>query len=396
MNVSRRLSILIVLVAASPASLYAQGCLSAPTITGKGNTHHNTQISDDRIQRLSVRWQRGDCELRVDARGTFGVRADLSGFTTMEDGGYVDIEERDGNRDRNRDRKVRVTNGSGGLQYRWTVDGENGFDVNRERWLAEILVALERRTAMFAKSRVPELVRQGGPNAVLDETNRMEADYARRVYYTTLLRIARLDDVMLERMLRDGSVMKSDYERSELLRAVAKHGPMSDRVTRAVIGVAQHMSSDYEKRRALSAGLESVNTNESRNALFNVASTMSSSYELAELLIAAQQRSMVDSLSRTAYFRAVNRLSSDYEHRRTLSALLKQRPESPAVLADVLRSSEDIDSDYELTTLLVEFTRVVPVRGELRELYLKAARSINSDYEYRRALQALLAQDRRS
>jgi hypothetical protein len=391
MNVSHRLLALAVLTA-SPALVYAQGCLSAPAVGGKGNTHHNTHINDDRVQRLTVRWQRGDCELRVDARGTFSVRADLSGFITIENGGYVDIEERDGDRDR----KVRVTTGAGGLQYRWTVDGENGFDVNRDRWLADILVALERRTAMFAKSRVPELVRQGGPNAVLDEAGRMDSDYAKRVYYMTLLGIARLDDVMLERMLRDGSLMKSDYERSELLRAVAKQGPMSDRVTRAVIAVAQRMSSDYEKRRALSAGLESVNTNESRNALFNVASTMSSSYELAELLIAAQQRSMVDSLSRTAYFRAVNRLTSDYEHRRTLSALLKLRPESQAVLADVLRSSEDISSDHELATLLVEFTRVVPVRGELRELYLRAARSLGSDYEHRRALQALLEQDRRS
>jgi len=392
MNVSHRLSIITLLVAVSPALVHAQGCLSSPQRVGKGSTHHNSSRSDDRISRLTVRWQRGDCELRVDARGTFGVRADLSGFTTLEDGGYVEIEERDGDRER----KVRVTNGAGALQYRWTVDGENGFDVNREKWLAEILVAIERRTAMFAKSRVPELVRQGGPNAVLDEASRMESDYARRTYYTTLLGIARLDDAMLERMLRDVSVMQSDYERSELLRAVAKQGPMSDRVTRAVISVAHGMSSDYEKRRALSAGLESVNSIESRNALFTVASTMSSNYELAELLIAAQQRSMVDSLSRTAYFRAVNRLTSDYEHRRTLSALLKQKPESPAVLADVLRSSEDIASDYELATLLVEFTRVVPVRGELRELYLKAARSINSDHEYRRALQALLEQDRRT
>ena len=392
MNPRRFLSILSLLVAAAPSPGLAQGCLSNTSNTGKGSNH--TSINDnDGIQRLTVRWQRNDCELRVDARGKFGVKSDLTGFTTIADGGYVDIEERD----RDRERKVRVTSGAGGLQYRWTVDGESGFDVNRERWLADILVAIERRTAMFAKSRVPELVRQGGPNAVLDETNRMESAYAKRVYYTTLLGIARLDDVMLERMLRDGGEsITSDYERSELLRAVAKQGPMSDKVTRAVIGVAQRMSSDYEKRRALSAGLESVNSNESRNALFTVASTMSSDYELAELLIAAQQRSMVDSLSRTAYFRAVDRLTSDYEHRRTLSALLKQRPESPAILADVLRSSEDIQSDYELSSLLVEFTRVVAVRGELRELYLKAAKSISSDYEYRRALQALLEQDRRS
>ena len=103
-----------------------------------------------------------------------------------------------------------------------------------------------------------------------------------------------------------------------------------------------------------------------------------------------------DSTSSDAYFRAVGRLSSDYERRRTLSALMKLRPNTPSVLTRVLRSSEFIGSDYELASLLVEFARTVPVRGALREQYLKATRTIGSDYEYRRALQALLEQDRRS
>ncbi|MEX2152265.1 MAG: hypothetical protein WD825_02950 [Gemmatimonadaceae bacterium] len=381
--------LLVALIAAAPSVAHAQGCISSASRLGKTSNQHISR-NDDRNRVLTVRWQRGDCELRVDARGEFGVRADLTGFTTVESGGYVEIEERDGDRER----KVRVTGGPAGLHYRWTIDGDSGFDVSRERWLSEILVAMERRTAMFAKARIPELLRRGGPNAVLEETDRMESDYARRVYFTTLLAAAPLDDAALERMLRQAGAMSSDYERSELLRAVASRGPMSERVTRAVIGVAHRMSSDYEKRRALSAGLESVTTVEARNALFLAASTMSSSYELAELLIAAQRRSLVDSISSVAYFRAVDKLTSDYEHRRTLSALLKQRPESPAVLSGVLRSSEKIGSDHELANLLTEFARVVPVRGELRELYLKAARAIESDYEYRRALQALLEQDR--
>jgi hypothetical protein len=102
----------------------------------------------------------------------------------------------------------------------------------------------------------------------------------------------------------------------------------------------------------------------------------------------------VDSLSSESYFKAVEEISSDYERRRTLSGLLKQRPESPRVLAGVLKASVNIDSDYELASLLVEFARAVPVRGELRELYLKATRTIASDWEYRRALNALVDQDR--
>lgn len=241
---------------------------------------------------------------------------------------------------------------------------------------------------------VLELLCRGGPDAVLDVASDLKSDYERKTYYTTLLEAARLDEADLERILRQtGDHMSSDFERTEVLRAVARHGRMTDRITRATIAVAQRISSDYEKRRALSAALESVATPAARNMLFAAASTIRSNYELAELLIAAQNYSMVDSLSRITYFRAVQRLSSDYEQRRTLSALLEQRPVSPAILADLLRSSENIESDYELASLLVAFSRTVDIRGDLRELYLRVARSIASDYEYRRALRALLGQE---
>jgi hypothetical protein len=382
---------LIALALAAPLS--AQGCLTNSARSSKDGDHQSISRTDEDRRSTTVRWRRGDCEIRIDARGDFGVKPDLTGFVGVEDGGWIDVQERDGDIER----RVRIVGVGRDLEYRWTVDGRNGFDVNRERWLADILVALERRTAMFAKWRVPELVKNGGPNAVLDETDRMASDYARRTYFTHLLTLKRLEDPPLERMLRQTELMASDYERAEVLRAVSgKQGPVSDRAARAMISVAQRMSSDYEKRRALSAGLESVSTLEARTALFSAAATMSSSYELAEFLIAAQRRSLVDSLSSDSYFRAVGKLSSDYERRRTLSALMKLRPNSPLVLSGVLRSSEFINSDYELASLLVEFAKTVPVRGELREQYLKATRTIGSDYEYRRALQALLEQDRRS
>src|SRR5205085_5078869 len=106
----------------------------------------------------------------------------------------------------------------------------------------------ERRTAMFAKTRVPLLIAQGGPDAVLNETYLMDSDYAKRQYYSLLLAGARLSENNVERILRQaGDSMSSDYERAELLKSIAAKGPMSDRLARLVIGVAQRMSSDYEK-----------------------------------------------------------------------------------------------------------------------------------------------------
>lgn len=385
-------AVILCVIASSAAS--AQTCVASGKLSRKASASHQSWTSSDgdRASRsTTIRLRSGDCELRVDARGDFTIRPDLTGFTAVDD--YVELEERDGDHNR----KVRITNSGRALEYRWSLDGGNGFDVDRERWLSNMLLAIERRTAWGAKSRVPLLLKQGGPDAVLNETSLMDSDYAKRQYYNALLANATLSEANVERLLRQAAdSMSSDYERAELLKSVAAKGPMNDRLARSVIAVAQRMSSDYEKRRALSAGLEAVTSAESRTAFFAAASTMSSSYEIAELLIAAQRRSFVDSVSADAFFKAVGKLTSDYERHRTLSALLKQRPDSPLILAGVLRASSTINSDYELASLLVEFANATAVRGELRELYLKATRSISSDFEYRRALTALLEQDRRT
>ena len=388
---SRMVHVGVALAVLAPLALPGQSCV-ATQMSRRGSIQNWTSRSKDGAdETTTMRVRRGDCELRLDARGQFSMRADLRGFDRVDD--YVEIEERDGGHTR----RLRVTNKGGALEQRWTVDGANGFDVDRERWLADMLLGVERLTGMMAKTRVPALLRAGGVNAVLDETALIASDHGKRVYFFELLSDAKLNDDQTDRVLRIAAdSMSSDYERSELVIALAGRGPMSDRFARGVTGVALRMSSDYEKRRALSAVLNAVTSPQSRAAVFQAATSMSSDYERAELLIAAQQRKFVDSVSSNEYFRAVERMSSDYERRRTLSALLGQRPASPAVLEGVLRASQSISSDFELATLLVEFASVTPVRGELRALYLKATRSISSDFEYRRALQALLEQDKRA
>src|SRR5437762_906390 len=174
-----RSSIVVALCAGGAMDVSAQSCLTTGRSGRAGSSQHSNISDSDRGSRAtSIRWKRGDCELRLDARGEFTVTPDLTGFTSVDD--YVEIEERDGDHSR----KVRISSAGRGLEYRWSVDGTNGFDVDRDRWLANTLLAVERRTAMFAKSRVPLLLKQGGPDAVLDETYLMDADYAKRQYYS--------------------------------------------------------------------------------------------------------------------------------------------------------------------------------------------------------------------
>src|SRR5215210_7637285 len=91
---------LVFLVCALSSPLAAQGCLSNPA-RGKGDgDHQSLSRTDDDRRSITVRWRRGDCEIRIDARGDFGVKPDLSGFVGVEDGGWIEVQERDGDTDR--------------------------------------------------------------------------------------------------------------------------------------------------------------------------------------------------------------------------------------------------------------------------------------------------------
>src|SRR5205809_83981 len=94
---------------AAPGLLTAEPCMiTGGRLARSGDTQHWTSSNDDNDNvRTTVRWSRGDCELRVDARGKFTVKSDLSGIATIDDGGYIDLEERDGDVLR----KVRISNG---------------------------------------------------------------------------------------------------------------------------------------------------------------------------------------------------------------------------------------------------------------------------------------------
>ena len=121
------------------------------------------------------------------------------------------------------------------------------------------------------------------------------------------------------------------------------------------------------------------------------AQTISSDYELAELLIAVSKAQPLTERMQTGFVAASRSISSDYERHRVLSAALARPGLTPAVQAGMLEAAADINSDYELATLLIELNEARPIDEKVRPAYFKAANSIGSDYEQRRVLSAVVS-----
>jgi beta-lactamase regulating signal transducer with metallopeptidase domain len=122
----------------------------------------------------------------------------------------------------------------------------------------------------------------------------------------------------------------------------------------------------------------------------------SSSYELAQLLIAAAENLPNDEASRAAYFAAAVGISSDYELRRVYSAMLKRGPVSPEILGGILANAKSISSDYELSELLRLIMSQQALDDRNRAAFFNAAATIDSAYERHRVLSAVISKERPS
>jgi beta-lactamase regulating signal transducer with metallopeptidase domain len=121
--------------------------------------------------------------------------------------------------------------------------------------------------------------------------------------------------------------------------------------------------------------------------------TISSDYELAELLIDVSKAQPLTERMQAGFVTAATSIGSDYERHRVLSAALSRPGLTPAAQASMLDAASQINSDYELATLLIELNEARPIDDKVRPAYFKAANSIASDYEHRRVLSAVVSRE---
>jgi len=118
---------------------------------------------------------------------------------------------------------------------------------------------------------------------------------------------------------------------------------------------------------------------------------LESDYDLAEVLVHAEEHRAFDSQAVPAYLEATASLQSDYDQRRVLTGMLeKQSKLSDESLEAVLRLATDLDSDYDLAEVLVETLQHLPANRAPSPGFFKAAESLDSDYDYRRVLSEAL------
>jgi len=339
-------------------------------------------------------WSHNGEKVVLEYRGAFTVNDTDTDIATLSPGGYLRIS--DGAWLRGRSLEV-TADSSGHLTRRFYVgSGERPFEPEGRLWLAGFFPRFVRQSGFGAKERVARILSQGGVPAVLTEISLIDGSYAKKVYFTQLLKQAPLDAAIARRVLEQaGREIDSDYELATTLIDAADKLLIDDATRKAYFDAARQIDSDYEMRRVYSAALKRGGVSPALMAgILEGSSALESDYEAASLLLDVVTDHAIEGPLRAPFFSSLGKIESSYEKGRVLQALLRRTDVSADTLLAVMSEASRVGGDYETAQVLVAAARTQAINGAARETYIKTAERLG-DYERDRALAALVRTEKR-
>jgi beta-lactamase regulating signal transducer with metallopeptidase domain len=362
---------------------------------GKGHTHESTSSNqrDDSHQSFEVRYSTDNCSLEVTADGKFTLRPDLSDLESISNDGWFRVEERLG-RDSKRIEIRRGSNGSLDHQY-WVNGDRTPFNDDARAWLARTLLSVERKTAIAASTRVPQLYRSGGLRGLMSEIAQMESPYAKSIYYKTFLGMGvSLDANTLNSVVKQATtdLSSSDYYLAEVLSEFSAQPSVNESTWRTFAEAAGTMKSDYYRAEVLKKVLNSGRLSSGTiGILLASASGIKSDYYLADILQGVASKYAINADTRQYYVDALRHVGSDYYRGQILNALNRDGTWDARTSSFVLTSVGDIKSDYYRSEALGSLVKERHVSDW--PSFFNSVAGISSDYYKRETLTTVLRQN---
>ena len=257
-------------------------------------------------------------------------------------------------------------------------------------WLGRLLPQMIRDTGIGAGPRVARILRQGGPQAVINEIGLIHSDGSKRIYLEQLFSQSALNTEQLREAAKLIRGISSDGDKAQVL--VNEDGKyFTSELRPNLFEAVESIHSDGDKRRVLSDIVKKDAG--SADTLLGAARTarhISSDGDKAEVLIEMANPYRESGGVGMAYFEAVNSISSDGDHARVLSTLLAAHGDNREALSRVLESAKKISSDGDKARVLKEAVARYSDDEFIRKAFIDAANSISSDGDHQQVLVALV------
>jgi beta-lactamase regulating signal transducer with metallopeptidase domain len=358
---------------------------------GSGSEHRNTNISnsDDNGEKdWSVTVRGGNCDIDLRARGKFRFKGDLTGIEYVGADSYVKMSSSiNGESD-----KLEARPGANGLAVTYSRNGQQmPMDARATAWLHDFLTELDRSSAFAVDTRLPQLLAEGGPARVLQETAQMN-DYPRATYIAALMNKAQLPAADAREVVRQAGATSSDYYSAQMLTAIANKYSLNDPVIGTQFTDAlDHLKSDYYHTEVLKTYLNkgAPITAQQADAFLRSTTRMSSDYYITEVLKQMADKHLIASSAWPTYLEAENKVHSDYYRTELLNKLLQSYSGDPGVVASSILAAQSIGSDYYKLEVLRGARNRFKIEGSVRDAYMKVARSIQSETYRKEAMNGM-------
>ena len=337
----------------------------------------------------NMSWSNNGERLSVKYDGTFRLTDDEKDVASIENGGYLSINDGDGNRVdlKGVDGRVERTFTKNGTRKDWEPEGR--------QFLAAALDRMIRTSGAFAKERVAKFLQRGGPDAVLAEISRLsDSSYVHRVYYTELVRQAPITEPLLTTILaRVPAEMKSDYDKATLLTLIVKLPAITTAHRTQIARAAKTITSDYEQRRTLTAVMDvQPLPTEVANAVLEASESSSSNYDRSLVLQDVAQRGGLTQSNSPVFMGQVRAMGSSYEQRRVLQAVSAQGSMPPGVAVEAIKSTGSISSSYDQAETLIKLIASGGLSDASADAFFQSASQISSSYDLQRVLRKVTGQ----
>lgn len=339
-----------------------------------GNGHHsgNMQWSDDGYT-VKVNWD-----------GRFELTDDEKGIKRLARDGSLNIRtNKDGDR-----RRIRLENEDGDIETTYWRDGDKQpMDAEGEKWLADTIQMLVRRTPIDMENRIERYLEQGGTKLAFKKFDELEADYVRRIFATVLMEETNLKQSDVKRLLKAFEVVESDYDVRLMLAVMLDEKLITKDTLDDALKLTNSIESDYELRLLLTPMLEEFAFDDKNmKQVLERAKSIESDYELRLLLAAAMDAGGLSKANQKRLIDAASSIDSDYELRLVISQFADEADMDEATTNDLLQAIGTISGDYEKRLALAS----VLDEGDMNDanwlLAIELASTIDGDYEKRLAL----------
>jgi len=335
-------------------------------------------------------WSNNGDHLTVKWTGPFRLSDDERDIAWIEEGARVTISSGWVFTDR--------------VELRGLTDGKvertfyrNGFrqdaDSEARLFLANALARMIR-SGMFASDRVARILKQGGPDAVLAEIDRLQTDsnYVKRVYYTALLKQAELTSEQLSRVVqRAADGITSDYDKATLLVEILRARAVTDEQRASIARATRHIDSDYEQRRVLSAVLGATPLSAVvASAVIDATESIGSAYDRGLVLGGLAAKGAVTPETSARFMASVGAMRSPYEQRRVLAAVASGAPLAEPVAIDSVKAAGTIASAYDKRQALSAYVAQGAASPKVAMATIASAATIKTAYDKAELLIAIV------